>query len=122
MRTVTYSNQSSFVARASQDAKPVKSIPSCHTLDLCIDALMVKAWPTFASDEFAEACQQLEANAFGRLDGTNWLSLAWDERGALHVRKHIEIQEQKQKNGEVQIAEESDVIEPEDTVRILRSK
>jgi hypothetical protein len=78
---------------------------------------MVKAWPILANDEFADACHQLEANASGRLDGTNWLGLHWDRKGALHIKKQFHIEERDRRNDEVETDEESDIIESEDTVR-----
>jgi hypothetical protein len=80
---------------------------------------MVKAWPILASDEFAEACHQLEFNASGCLDGTDWVSLTWDKTGALLIRKQIHIEEKDKRNGEIEIYEESDMFESEDPVGIL---
>lgn len=77
---------------------------------------MVRAWPSLASDEFADACHQLEANASGHLDGTKWLSLHWHTKGALHIKKQFQIEERQRTNDEAETDGESDAIESGDTV------
>lgn len=49
--------------------------------------LMLTAFPTITDAEFAEACQVLEVACGGRLDGTTWLGVKWDCKGALHIKK-----------------------------------
>ena len=67
---------------------------------------MLKAWPTLTSDEFTDACLQFETSAFGRLDGTDWLSLRWDDAtGALYIKKQCQIAAR----GDAFVEEETDV-------------
>lgn len=77
---------------------------------------MVKAWPALAGDEFAEACHKLELAASGRLDGTDWVGLTWDDTGALFIKKQIHVEEKDKRNDEVETYEEGNMIESEDTV------
>jgi hypothetical protein len=57
---------------------------------------MLAAFPTITRSEFTEACQSLEFNCAGRLDGTSWLSVKWDGDGALHIKKQYSGKEQRQ--------------------------
>lgn len=57
---------------------------------------MLAAFPTITHSEFTKACQSLEFNCAGRLDGTSWLSVKWDGEGALHIKKQYSGKEQRQ--------------------------
>jgi hypothetical protein len=77
---------------------------------------MVKAFPTISAEEFAEACCKLEENVSGRLDGTNWLGLTWDEEGALHIKKQSEVEPQRNGNYDQETNEDNEPVEPDDKV------
>lgn len=81
---------------------------------------MVKAWPTLASEEFADACGQLEANASSGLEGTHWLSLRWDEARALHIKQPCQVEEQRNRDDEDETNEERELMEFEDASTVSR--
>ena len=83
------------------------------------DALMLKAWPSLTSDEFTAACLRFETSASGRLDGTNWFSLKWDDaKGALYIKKQYQIEASGEKFAKEETDVENELTDLEDDVGV----
>ena len=83
---------------------------------------MLKAWPSLTSDEFTDACLQLETSASGRLDGTNWLSLKWEvATGALCIKKQYLFEAKGDRFAKEETDVESELTDLEDDVGGLRA-
>ena len=80
---------------------------------------MLKAWPSLTSDEFTDACLQLETSASGRLDGTNWLSLKWEvATGTLYIKKQCQIEAKGGRFAKEETDVESELTDLDDDVGV----
>ena len=80
---------------------------------------MLKAWPSLTSDEFTDACLQLETSASGRLDETNWLSLKWEvATGTLYIKKQCQIEAKGGRFAKEETDVESEMTDLDDDVGV----
>lgn len=68
---------------------------------------MLSAFPCIAADEFAQSCQSLESRCQDFLEGTEWLSVEWDQN-ALYIKKKCKIEGQVEHNGSPNLKSEDE--------------